>query len=112
MAIGNPGFVYYLRNGDLIKIGYAKNVFLRMAHYPPNAELLAVEPGSKALERARHGQFNHYLRYGREWFREGPELTEWVDRIRDPETLWEHTYEYSQPRRMGDMTHKRWTGRK
>lgn len=109
---GNPGFVYYARMGDLVKIGYARNVSLRMGQYPPNAELLAVEPGSKATERERHGWFTHYLRFGREWFYEGPELVAWIEKVRDPETLWFHTYEYSTPGGRQVVAGKRWTGHK
>lgn len=63
-----PGFLYYIRMDDLIKIGYAKDVTQRMRAYPPSAELLAMHPGTKQLEREMHDQFHAFLRRGREWF--------------------------------------------
>src|SRR3954452_17675112 len=52
--------VCYLRIGDLIKIGTTRRpVKDRLADYPPNAELLAVERGGTDVETRRHGQFRH-----------------------------------------------------
>lgn len=73
-----PGWIYYLRNDGIIKIGYTADIFRRTQSYPPNAQLLAVEPGTKKLERARHSLFHAHLAWGREWFHEAPELTAWI----------------------------------
>lgn len=70
----NPGFVYYIHIDPYIKIGYAKNVRTRMRAYPPNAELLAVEPGSLTIERERHKHFDADRQAGREWFRRSDAL--------------------------------------
>lgn len=48
--------VYYLRFGDRIKIGTTTNLRTRLISVPCD-EVLAVEPGSYALERERHEQF-------------------------------------------------------
>lgn len=64
-----PGFVYYVQVGERLKIGYSADVRCRMRAYPPGSVLLAVEPGSTALERQRHQQFAGSLLDGREWFR-------------------------------------------
>jgi len=64
--------VYYLRWQDRVKIGTSAQPRRRLAaiwHH----ELLAFEPGDRAVERARHEQFAH-LREGGEWFRADPEL--------------------------------------
>ncbi|MET8314827.1 GIY-YIG nuclease family protein [Rhodococcus erythropolis] len=45
-----PGYVYYLRIGELFKIGFASNLEQRLASYPPGTQLLAVEDGSLKLE--------------------------------------------------------------
>lgn len=66
--------VYYLRWDARVKIGTTADPRRRLAviwHH----ELLAFEPGGRALERARHEQFAH-LREGGEWFRADPELRE------------------------------------
>lgn len=60
--------VYYLRVGELVKIGYASNLARRLAAYPPDAQLLATEPGGRELESQRHREMRHHLRMGREWF--------------------------------------------
>lgn len=78
-----PGWIYYIRIGDTIKIGYSKDVNRRMRAYPPTAELLAVEPGTTVLERKRHQHFGAHLAHGREWFTPNPELDTWITTLRD-----------------------------
>lgn len=73
-----PGWIYYLRVGDLIKIGYAGNLWSRLRQYPPNAELLATEPGTPTVERRRHDQFHAHLARGREWFTPNDDIDQWV----------------------------------
>ena len=91
-----PGWVYYVRVDDTIKIGYAKNVASRMRHYPPNAELLAVEPGTLKVEKQRHDHFNAYLAWGREWFRTSDELMTWITGLREKYNPRPFTYQYRQ----------------
>lgn len=68
------GVVYYVRLGDVIKIGTSQDVATRVKDYPPHAELLATEMGGPILEAERHHQFNEYLTAGREWFIPGARL--------------------------------------
>lgn len=75
------GFVYYLKVGDRLKIGYSVDVKRRMRAYPPGSQLLAVEPGDRDLERQRHHQFAGSLMDGREWFRPTPDLIELVQEL-------------------------------
>lgn len=77
------GWVYYLLVGDLIKIGFASDVRKRLRSYPPNTELLAVEPGDRALEKRRHQQFDEHLQRGREWFADVPEIRTWICTVCD-----------------------------
>lgn len=58
--------VYYMRFGDRVKIGYTTNLASRLKAVP-NDELLATEPGTRAVEAARHHQFRE-LRLTGEWF--------------------------------------------
>lgn len=58
--------VYYLRFGDRVKIGYSSNLANRLKAIPHD-ELLITEPGTYALEAARHRQFRE-LRLTGEWF--------------------------------------------
>ena len=81
-AADETGYVYYARIGRNIKIGYAKNVRSRLSSYPPETELLAVEPGGYALELERLGQFSEDLVWGNEWFHPSRELKDHVAMIR------------------------------
>jgi hypothetical protein len=70
--------VYYLRVGDMIKIGVTTQLDRRVASYPPGSELLAVERGGLDLEARRHAQFSHLLVGRKEWFRPGPDLLDHI----------------------------------
>jgi len=76
-----PGHIYYAQIDGLIKIGYAKSVRARMRQYPPTTKLLAVEPGTRKTEYARHMHFAEHLAQGREWFRDVPELRTWINTL-------------------------------
>lgn len=73
-AILEQGQVYYLLVGERVKIGFSGTLHQRLRTYPPGSKLLAVEPGTKQLERQRHRQFGEYLVAGREWFEPSDEL--------------------------------------
>lgn len=73
-----PGWIYYLRVADRIKVGYSVDVKRRMRSYPPHAELLAVHPGTPTLEREMHAKLAAHLAQGREWFRPTAEVMEHV----------------------------------
>lgn len=107
-----PGWVYYIQVDDTIKIGYAKDVTNRMRAYPPSAKLLAVEPGTKKTERDRHSHFNAYLAHGREWFRDAPELREWITTLRTEYGNPSHmAYTYTTPQSGKQVTVPRsWRG--
>lgn len=85
-AIPMPGedspIIYYLRIGEHIKIGYSANFTIRRRFYPPDSELLAIEPGSKAIELRRLRQFTKHLSMRREWFTPAPELLAHIERLR------------------------------
>jgi len=78
----SDGWVYYVRVGRLIKIGHTKVVYDRLRAYPPDATLLAVEPGTRQLEKERHSRFRAHLEHGREWFAEVDEVMDWVAKVR------------------------------
>lgn len=75
------GWVYYIRMGDLVKIGYAQNVWDRTRAYPPTAKFLAAHPGTMTLERTMHHRFAHLLAEGREWFKPGNDLLEHIEDV-------------------------------
>ncbi len=73
-----PSVVYYLRVGGHIKIGYATELARRMQAYPPTAQLLAVEPGTLATEKALHDRFTVHRIAGREWYQASDELLDHI----------------------------------
>ena len=66
-----PGFVYFVSNGEAIKIGFAQSVERRIAELQISSsarlELLAVVSGDERLEASYHKQFAA-LRVSGEWF--------------------------------------------
>lgn len=76
-----PGWIYYLSVGELIKIGYTTDVRRRLRSYPPDAKLLAVHPGTTALEHQLHVEFAGCLARGREWFAPHKVLMRHIDQV-------------------------------
>lgn len=76
------GTIYYLRVGDLIKIGYSSDFEQRLKHYPPNTELLAQHPGTRKTERQMHHKFLHRLSSGREWFTPCQEIDQHIAAVK------------------------------
>jgi hypothetical protein len=71
--------VYYIKVGKYVKIGTSRNLDQRIKHYPPDAELLATEPGGRKIETMRHQQFAKYLSARHEWFEPGPKLMRHIE---------------------------------
>lgn len=74
--------VYYLRVGDLIKIGTTVDLRRRLDDYPPNHVVLALERGGTGLETYRLKQFAHLLAAKREWFTPGEDLIRHINGLR------------------------------
>lgn len=77
-----PGWVYYARIGELIKIGFTESLEQRIASYPPNTELVAVHPGTPGLEKEMHQRFHELRARGREWFLPGSLLERHIQNVR------------------------------
>lgn len=75
--------VYYLRVGRLVKIGTTVNLTERIRSYPPDATLLATEPGGYEVERGRHRQFAASLEARNEWFAPTADLIEHINALRE-----------------------------
>lgn len=73
--------VYYVRVGDLIKIGTTRSLRERVSSYPPGSELLAIEPGGTEVEYLRLKQFRHLLASAKEWFTLGPDLLAHIEDV-------------------------------
>ncbi len=80
-AMNQPGHVYYLRVGDLIKIGFSADLARRIKEYPPNTVVLAAHPGTPRTERQMHERFSAHLARGREWFYPVDEITDHIAQV-------------------------------
>lgn len=81
-AEGIQRVVYYVRVGKYIKIGTAIRLDERLKCYPPDAELLATEPGHYQTEARRLTEFHEYLAARREWFLPGKRLMAHIEGLR------------------------------
>lgn len=74
--------VYYVRMGDLVKIGYTADLRARMSASYVAGDLLAAEPGDVRLEARRHREFAGDLARGKEWFRPSPALMAHIETVK------------------------------
>lgn len=74
------GWVYFIRKGDLVKIGWSSVPRSRFNALQPDA-VLHIEPGRMADERKCHAAFAHLREHG-EWFRPEPDLLAFIDGLR------------------------------
>jgi len=82
----NSGFIYFLRSGDLIKIGFATNVQRRISSLqianPAPLVLLATMKGSPRREKQLHHRFRS-LRVSGEWFSPGANLLKFIKIVQE-----------------------------
>lgn len=79
--------VYYVKVGDLIKIGYTSDLRSRIRNYPPGRRLLATEQGSKPLEQQRLREFASLRVHGNEWHRIDAPLMVHINKLRRADGL-------------------------
>jgi hypothetical protein len=76
------GTIYYVKvGGSHIKIGWTSDLTRRMTEYPPNTELLAAHPGTRAEERKMHKRFAVHRSHGREWYPLVPVILDHIKRV-------------------------------
>lgn len=88
MIEDNPGYVYFVSDGEAIKIGFSERPERRLnglqsGHRLP-LKILAVVPATVTNEQELHKRFAH-LHIRGEWFRSGPELTEYIATLGEPQ---------------------------
>jgi len=87
------GFTYFVRDGELIKIGFTERPSRRLRQLKrefPDLELLSVVPGVVSGEFETHQRFDHLRSHG-EWFRAEPELLDFIALLKvhsKPEFVW------------------------
>jgi len=80
------GFVYYLSDGEHVKIGYTKDWNERSKKYRTHSAreitVLAIRPGYKSEETALHRKFKVYRKRG-DWFYPGEAILDHIKRTVD-----------------------------
>lgn len=78
--------IYFIRNGEYIKIGVADNPWSRLTSFqignPSELELLAVAPGSFEEESVYHNMLHRYHKRG-EWYQATEPVLELVQSVRE-----------------------------
>ena len=74
--------VYFIDNGDFVKIGRSTNTAKRLATLqcasPYDLKIILVVTGGYDKEQELHERFAH-LRHRGEWFKKGPELLQFIE---------------------------------
>lgn len=85
------GTIYYVQSGGHIKIGWTSDLTKRMRQYPPNCQLLATHPGTRADELRLHKMFAAHRSHGREWYPLAPVILHHIDMMKakhgEPDTV-------------------------
>lgn len=83
-ASPHRGFVYFIRAGDAIKIGFSIHPIKRVDELqignPEELELLGAFGGTERDEKALHADFSH-LEIRSEWFRAEQELLDFIEEV-------------------------------
>lgn len=77
--VSRLGWIYYLRIGDNVKIGYASILLNRLKSYPPTSEFLYAHRGTKTDEKVAHSMVYLHKVAGREWFADHPEVHAYIE---------------------------------
>lgn len=75
-----PGAIYFVRVGDLLKIGWTSRLAERLHRIKADA-VLHVEQGTRLDERRHHEHFTDHLARGREWFHLNTETKQMLDEL-------------------------------
>lgn len=75
------GEIYYIRQNDLIKVGWSRDLPERLRSYGPNVQVLCHYPASYADETNLHRHSRPFLAKGREWYRDCPALRDFVQQV-------------------------------
>lgn len=74
------GDIYFVRSGQLVKVGWTRNLPKRLKAYGASAELLVAYPGTRNDETNLHRQLEPARVRGREWYEDGPIIQDFIDK--------------------------------
>lgn len=73
------GDIYFVRVGDLVKVGWTRNLWSRLKSYGASAELLVSYPATRQDETNLHRQLTPARAKGREWYEDGAVIAHFID---------------------------------
>lgn len=83
LAKSRPGTIYFMRFGELVKIGFTTNLTQRIGQLRPD-EVLATMPGTMRDEEDLHARFGPWMQH-REYFLPNPQLSALIDSLGAPD---------------------------
>lgn len=106
----SAGVVYFIRVGELIKVGFSSDLGQRMRSYPPDAELLACYTGSFAEEQRWHKLLTVHRANRREWYHPTAEVMAAVEdaKARQADEPQQTPEQEAHNTKMRDVFSKRW----
>ena len=79
-SVKPPGYTYFLKNGDRIKIGFSRNPKARAETLSlRESNIMGVIESSQQFERMMHDKWSHIRIGNTEWFDSTPELLEFIE---------------------------------
>jgi hypothetical protein len=93
--------VYFIGDGEYIKIGYSQNVYKRLCSLqttnPRELKILGIIPGDYFTERHHHKKFGHLRKHKKcEWFKKDDDILNYIHNKKDDELLKMHKEFYSK----------------
>lgn len=73
------GDIYFIRIGELIKVGWTRDMWSRLKSYGASAELLVCYPGTRDDETNLHRQLTPARAKGREWYHDGDVIAGFIE---------------------------------
>lgn len=90
-AARQDGDIYFVRLGELIKVGWTRDLWSRIKSYGASAELLVCYPATRDDETNLHRQLRPALAKGREWYHDDDVIAhfmrEALEKYGPPETF-------------------------
>lgn len=73
------GEIYFVRIGELVKVGWTRDLWSRLKSYGASAELLVSYPATRQDETTLHRQLTPARAKGREWYEDGQVIAMFVE---------------------------------
>ena len=82
LANTQDGDIYFVKVGELVKVGWTRDLAKRLKAYGASAEFLYSYPASRDDETNLHRQLRPALAKGREWYTDGDVIAHFINEAR------------------------------